>query len=45
MKETANREEKQVVSLHRLLDAKQLQEEILGRCKQAALLAERNLPF
>jgi transposase-like protein len=38
MKKTANREEKQVVSLHSLLDAKQLQEEILKRCKQAALL-------
>jgi len=37
MKKTVNREEKQVVSQHSLLDARQLQEEILGRCKQAAL--------
>jgi transposase-like protein len=36
-KKTVGREEKQAQTLHSLLDARQLQEEILGRCKQAAL--------
>lgn len=37
MKKTVSREGNQVQTLHSLLDARQLQEEILIRCKQAAL--------
>lgn len=37
MKKTVSREENQVQTLHSLLDARQLQDEILARCKQAAL--------
>lgn len=38
MKETRNGEEKQVQSIHSLLNARELQEELRERCKNAALL-------
>ena len=37
MQETRNQERKQVRTLHSLLDARQIQDELLERCKQAAL--------
>jgi len=37
MKETTKREKNQAVTLHSLLDARQIQEELLERCKRAAL--------